>query len=111
MQGFVSELEEKKLRIGWIDIVKGINIILVIIGHTCCAQTHAIYSFHMALFAICTGLTIKKCKREELLQKTIGDAKRLLVPFFSILCVDDLLKLILWKKELKIVTCHFFMSF
>lgn len=40
-----------------VDILKGIGIILVVIGHANCPQVlrAAIYSFHMPLFFICSG--------------------------------------------------------
>ena len=50
-----------KKRIEWVDVVKGMLIPLVIIGHT--AQSAAIityvYSFHMPLFFILSGYTAK----------------------------------------------------
>jgi fucose 4-O-acetylase-like acetyltransferase len=51
-----------KKRIEWVDVVKGMAIPLVIIGHT--AQSEAwityIYSFHMPLFFLLSGYTSKR---------------------------------------------------
>ena len=47
-------------RIGWIDIAKGIAILLVIVGHTVKfggGTRNFIFSFHMPLFFILTGYT------------------------------------------------------
>lgn len=49
-----------KTRIDWIDVAKGIAILLVIIGHTLKTGTfwrHTIFSFHMPLFFILSGYT------------------------------------------------------
>ncbi len=48
-------------RIEWVDIAKGIGIILVIIGHVNTFNSSVkewIYSFHMPLFFILAGVTI-----------------------------------------------------
>lgn len=39
-------------RENWVDIAKGIGIVLVVMGHACCPKIpHGIiYSFHMPLF-------------------------------------------------------------
>ena len=59
-------------RINWIDIAKGITIILVIIGHLNVKWfpkldivINEIYTFHMPLFFMLSGLTLK-IKDEEL---------------------------------------------
>ena len=50
---------DKRKRIEWVDIAKGITIVLMIIGHTGCPRIISswIYSFHMPLFFILSGLT------------------------------------------------------
>ena len=48
-------------RLLWIDVAKGIAIILMIIGHTVKFGTYSrnfIFSFHMPLFFILTGFTL-----------------------------------------------------
>jgi hypothetical protein len=49
-------------RLDWIDIAKGIAIILVIVGHTVPNPSplrHAIFSFHMPVFFILAGYTFR----------------------------------------------------
>lgn len=48
---------QMKTRVQWIDVVKGIGIILVIVGHSGCSQTILKYiqSFHMPLFFVVAG--------------------------------------------------------
>ena len=38
-----------------IDILKGIAILLVVMGHTCFGGTEYIYLFHMAVFFMASG--------------------------------------------------------
>ena len=55
-------LPEKEKRIEWVDIAKGIAILLVIIGHTVkfgSLSRNIIFSFHMPLFFILSGYTFR----------------------------------------------------
>lgn len=68
-------------RLDWIDIAKGIAIILVIVGHTVPNPSplrHAIFSFHMPVFFILAGYTFRPKPWGELLG---GSVSRLLVPY------------------------------
>lgn len=52
-----------KTRIQWIDIAKGITIIAMIIGHSVpygSSIRNLIFSFHMPLFFILTGYTMRE---------------------------------------------------
>lgn len=50
-------------RIDWIDVAKGIGIILMVMGHTSMpdAINRWIYSFHMPLFFLLSGLLFIPC--------------------------------------------------
>lgn len=65
-------------RIEWIDIAKGIGIILVVIGHISQIKVlnNAIYSFHMPLFFILSGYLYK---RKEKFTKS--KLKKILIPY------------------------------
>ncbi len=68
-------------RIAWVDIAKGIAIILVITGHTIgydSALRPLIFMFHMPLFFIMAGYTFKPKSMKAAL---ISSAKRLLIPY------------------------------
>lgn len=68
-------------RLDWIDIAKGIAIILVIVGHTVPNPSplrHAIFSFHMPVFFILAGYTFRPKPWRVLLS---GSVSRLLVPY------------------------------
>lgn len=71
-------------RENWVDIAKGIGIVLVVMGHACCPKIpHGIiYSFHMPLFFFLSGVFIsRQCKNDfyTYLKKNI---KSLLLPYF-----------------------------
>lgn len=46
----LNSVMEKKNRISWCDIYKGIVIILVVVGHATGKFNQYIYQFHMAAF-------------------------------------------------------------
>lgn len=53
-----------KFRLKWLDIAKGIAIILMVIGHTSIPSTLSrfIFAFHMPLFFIASGWTTNWAK-------------------------------------------------
>ncbi|MBO5487690.1 MAG: acyltransferase family protein [Eubacterium sp.] len=68
-------------RIIWIDILKGMGVLMVIAGHNLNISPISatlIWSVHMPLFFIVTGYTFKKKETFERIKK---DAKVLLVPY------------------------------
>ncbi|MSS10114.1 acyltransferase family protein [Clostridium sp. WB02_MRS01] len=69
----LSEIElTSKKRIGYIDVCKGIAIILVIVGHTIQSDTYLhrlIYSFHIPVFFFISGMFLNLCKYQ------IGDIR------------------------------------
>lgn len=70
-----------KKRLAWVDVAKGIAIVLVITGHTIQMDSPlrpVIFMFHMPLFFIMAGYTFKlRSLKDEL----ITSAKRLLIPY------------------------------
>lgn len=70
------------LRINWIDVARGIGIILVIQGHALSALVyrHFIYAFHMPLFFFISGLLFdyKKYSLSVTFKKSV---KGILVPY------------------------------
>ena len=74
-------------RLKWIDIAKGIAIILVVIGHTVAPGSPLvpmIFMFHMPLFFIMSGYTFRPKPMKSVV--TIS-AKRLLVPYLLIFLI------------------------
>lgn len=80
-------------RIVWIDIFKGLAILLVIMGHVCQMRfpisgkwlSDIIYSFHMPLFLFLSGLFARKAveaaDNRQVRGYIIKKARQLLVPF------------------------------
>ncbi len=96
-------------RILYIDFLKGITIILVVVGHVIqyylCPQTYLndfvfryIYGFHLQLFVLLSGLTIKQeiFSLEELKNKIIKRFRQLLIPFFTWTLLSSL---VLWDAS------------
>ena len=71
-------------RINWIDVTRGIGVLLVIYGHGLAATPlrFIIYSFHMPLFFFLSGLVFHKRKNERYLTVLKKDFKRILIPYF-----------------------------
>lgn len=81
-------------RFNVIDVTKGIGILLVVFAHVYYGHDALvlIYSFHMPLFFIVSGLLFRKEKNPEFLPFLKKRAKRLLVPYViyeavSIVCL------------------------
>ena len=66
-----------------VDILKGIGIILVVVGHANCPQTlrDIIYSFHMPLFFICSGFFFSLTDTDNWKKFLERRVKRLYIPF------------------------------
>lgn len=82
----ISNLNQKK-REHYIDIGKGVAMILVILGH--CALTPNtlkwwLYSFHMPLFFVLSGLVFNPHKYEKFTAFLKARLKSLIVPYFML---------------------------
>lgn len=82
----------KKPRNLQMDILRGIGIILIVLGHSGFPNTHFLYLFHLAIFFIVSGYFFKEdyVKDKECLKHFIlNKIKRLYVPFVigNIICV------------------------
>lgn len=81
----MGEIIEKK-RIVWIDQLRGLAFFLVILGHVGIDKStqSLIYSFHMPLFFIISGITISQSKliHSTYLQLVKKAFKQLLIPCF-----------------------------
>ena len=82
--------ENRKIRIEWADISKGIGILLVIIGH--CVYIGGgihnwIFSFHMPLFFILSGMFLRE---EPVLRFVRKKSRTLLIPYV-VFCIIGLI--------------------
>ena len=81
-------MKSDRSRIKWIDTVRGVGIILVILGHTSTPLKKLIYGFHMPLFFLLSGYLYS--------QKTISiRAKRFIVPYFILAFINLILQAVL----------------
>ena len=107
-------MKNKKLRLDYLDYAKWLGIILVVLGHIYSYHPTIgrgyivvwIYSFHMPLFFIISGMLIK--------YKNIGATKSffksrvrgLLIPYVFFYLINSLLKIFLYGFELKILCLY-----
>ena len=68
-------------RINWVDIYKGLAILLVVVGHSTGLFNPYIYQFHMAAFFFISGYT-SRLGGKGILQTTAGKAYSIYVPYF-----------------------------
>lgn len=115
----VSETRKEKLetqikkRIDWLDIAKGIAIICTIVGHNVPFGgniRNLIFSFHMPVFFVLAGYTIKQIPFNNFCSATLKDFKRLVVPVFIIKGVQLLLEILINHAELKSCAKTIFLS-
>ncbi len=100
-------MSERK-RIDWIDIAKGIAIILVIIGHTVPNGVYSgelirgiMFSFHMPMFFILSCMTYRCSESmEEYGRKLKRSAKHLLVPALIVWLISLVWQLIQTPQKL-----------
>lgn len=78
-------MDEQK-RIDWIDIYRGILIILVVVGHATGKFNAIIYQFHMAAFFFISGYT-SKLDKKGFIEFATNKIFTLLLPLFSAVIV------------------------
>lgn len=88
-----------KVRLNYIDIAKGIGILLVVIGHTVKDDySHAIiFSFHMPLFFILSGFFIKP---QNLKDNFLKIWRSLLIPYLFACSISLMCTLVFTNKDL-----------
>lgn len=91
-------------RIEWIDIAKGIGMLMVIAGHTISLRyCYPLYAFHMPLFFFLSGLVFKD--KNEGLWSYIGRiTNNLLKPWCVMLFISFLVCLLIpdWREQLSL---------
>lgn len=102
-----------KKRLDYIDCAKGIAMLLVIIGHTFLNESvqQLIYSFHMPLFFIASGLTAKYPTKENYKQKTLALAKKFLPLAVILASVVLILRSLVNGKPTELFTVDFWKNF
>lgn len=89
------KVTNRQTRIEWIDIVKGIGILCVILGHLSAPNQITrilVYSFHMPLFFFISGYLYKS---KDLKKVIINGVKKLLFPVWFFVAFDTVLSFVL----------------
>lgn len=70
-------------RISWIDVARGIGILLVLYGHALNGNSyrHIIYAFHMPLFFFLSGIVYHHKRQEHFLPFLKKNIKAILLPY------------------------------
>lgn len=107
--------QDNIMRIDWIDIAKGIAILLVIIGHTVpydSATRNVIYSFHMPLFFLLSGYTYRFSDTyAEFKVQAKKVFKRLIFPVFYVSLIILVFQIILYSHgEFSVIVKYIFES-
>lgn len=92
----ISTLPIIKHRIDWIDVAKGIAILLVIVGHSSVPILRGvIFSFHMPLFFILSCVTYKlSVNNNEFVEKTERAFIHLILPAIGIYFFRTVIKIV-----------------
>ena len=97
--------KNRKQRLLWIDIAKGICMLAVILGHFHKPEWGFLYSFHLTVFFILSGYTMKeKPVTKEYLK---GKFRRLMIPYFLTclaVAVMEILNSVLITHDSSVVT-------
>lgn len=98
-------------RIAWIDIAKGVTILSVIASHVLAyggTSRNLIFSFHMPLFFILSGYTMKPAQNwKDLWKRTKKDFVRLIIPTIFIQIMRCTLEIILHGASLNTMLYEF----
>lgn len=96
-------MNTKKSRIEWIDVAKGIGMILVILGHTVRLDVITpVYAFHMPLFFFLSGLVLNPDSMGDFSFFIKKKAKQLLRPWLVFLLLSTVVCLLIpdWREHL-----------
>lgn len=96
--------EVKKIRLDYIDIAKAIALFFVVLGHLPLKGQvfDWIFSFHMPLFFILSGMTLNIDKYKNIFEYIKKKVKQLLIPFAIFMCLGLIITLIVkdWRANL-----------
>lgn len=94
-----------QVRIKWIDIAKAITILAMIIGHTFSYGTtirNLIFSFHMPLFFILTGYTMKEVSgMKDFMIQIKKDLFKIVLPCIIFQSVNTIFNILINHMEIK----------
>jgi fucose 4-O-acetylase-like acetyltransferase len=89
------------MRISWIDNMRWIGILLIVLGHTLMPEwsllTTYIFSFHVVLFFILSGLLFRVKENENIIKFVKTKFMRLMVPFICFNILFFIIMKLEWK--------------
>ena len=102
-QNKIIIVNENKKRVKYFDIARGIAIILMIVGHTLDFgwKRNLIFSFHMPLFIIISGMFFKERDIKSFLVNII---KKLIIPYIITIFITNLVKALIIDKNIDILS-------
>lgn len=93
----------KSNRLEWVDIAKGITILLMVIGHTSIPEpiSKYIWSFHMPFFFFVSGMFYSPDKYSKFKNLLSRRVYTLIIPytFFSVIVMLGYFETIYWRPE------------
>ena len=98
-------MPDTKKRIEWIDIAKGIGIILVIMGHTIALRySKWLYTFHLPLFFLLSGLVYNVSKYPKYTTLLKQKGKQILWPWLKFFLIGLIVCLLIpdWRESLSL---------
>jgi acyltransferase len=71
-------------RISWVDVARGIGILLVLFGHAIDHEVnrYLIYAFHMPLFFFLSGIVFKPVHDKSFVSVVGKNVKQIIIPYF-----------------------------
>lgn len=92
------QIISKESRIEYLDIARGIAIILMVVGHVIGKgwKRDLIFSFHMPLFIIVSGMFFKEKSFKDFIVNTI---KKLIIPYVLAVLIVDVVKFGFFEKN------------
>ena len=71
-------------RVSWIDVAKGFGILFVLYGHALNADSirYILYSFHMPLFFLLSGIVFRHLDHETFSSFIKKDFRKILIPYY-----------------------------
>ncbi len=95
------------------DVLRGIGIILVVLGHTAFPANHFIYLFHLAIFFMLSGYFFKSeeiTNTRNLKQYILKKIKRLYFPYIIANVVCVILNNFFLKTNMYSISTHYYFS-
>lgn len=95
-------MEQTKKRIEYLDIARGIAIILMVIGHVVSGYKRAIiFSFHMPLFIIISGFFFKSGRNIK--EEIVNIIKKLIIPYIVSIIIVHIVRIFVIGEKLSIL--------